>query len=290
MIVMRIKGGLGNQLFQYAVAYTLSKRLDQPLRFDPSFTKNMTTREYKLPLLCVEEYRLVDDKQLPRKVQNLKNKYINKMNRVLNFSTYKCEDYIYLLETKNELQTNIFSITNKNLYIDGYFQTETYFKKYREDLLKQIRPKYKLEESYLKMLKEIKKHNSIAVHVRRSDFKKDKCAYHYLLNGDYYKRAIEEMRKRVHNPVFFWFSDDMEWVKNNIGNETNYRFVQIKTEHGDIDDMMLMKNCNHIITANSTFSWWAAWLNEHEDAIRIVPARPFGMEGMIPDEWVKIDV
>ena len=66
------------------------------------------------------------------------------------------------------------------------------------------------------------------------------------------------------------------------------RFIRLETAHGDIDEMMLMKNCRHIIAANSTFSWWAAWLNEHESALKIVPERPYGMKDMIPDGWIKI--
>ena len=80
----------------------------------------------------------------------------------------------------------------------------------------------------------------------------------------------------------------MEWVKEHVGSSDDFRFVRIHTKHGDIDDMMLMKNCKHIITANSTFSWWAAWLNENDNAIRIVPEKPYGMEGMIPTEWRKV--
>lgn len=290
MIVMRLKGGLGNQLFQYAAAYAISKRLDQKLLFDPSFTSNMTVRAYKLPFLCVDTKEVVSEGQLPKKVKFIKNLYINKACRILNLAKHNCGQYKYWLETKDVWQPDFFTIDAKNLYIDGYFQSENYFKQYRSELLKQIRPKYNLEDEYLNELKKIKSCNSVAVHVRRSDFKKDNCAYHYLLDELYYRRAIQKMRETIENPVFFWFSDDMEWVKKNIGENEDFHFVSIKTKHGDIDDMMLMKNCHHIITANSTFSWWAAWLNEHEDAIRIVPQKSYGMEGMIPDEWIKIAV
>src|SRR5699024_1012753 len=122
----------------------------------------------------------------------------------------------------------------------------------------------------------------------RSDFKKDNCAYHYLLDESYYEKAIQRMRELVENPVFFWFSDDMEWAKEHIGEADDVRFVRIQTQHGDIDDRMQMKNCHHIIAANIIFSWWAAWLNEHDDADRIVPERPYGMEGIIPPDWEKV--
>ena len=288
MVVMRIKGGLGNQLFQYTSGYALAKRLNQKLVFDPSFTANMTARGYKLPLLQVDTDEVIYTEQLPQKVNRLKNLYINKACRVLNISKHNCGKFVYWLETRDEWQPDFFTIKEENLYVDGYFQSEEYFKQYRAELLKQIQPKYEPEDEYLKVLNDIQKCNSVAVHVRRSDFKKDNCEFHYLLDERYYQNAIQKIRLEVENPVFFWFSDDMDWVKKHIGAGADFRFVCIRTTHGDIDDMMLMRNCKHIITANSTFSWWAAWLNENIDAIRIVPSKPYGMDGMIPKNWDKV--
>lgn len=288
LITMRIKGGLGNQLFQYAAAYSLSRRLDQLFQFNPSFTSTMTARGYKLPDLMVDVDLAVQDDQLPWKVKMVKNAYINKAFRLMNSPKHKCGNYLYWLETRDEWQPDFFSIDSQNLYVDGYFQSEEYFKQYREDLLRQFRPNYEAEDPFLEALDQIQHHNSVAVHVRRSDFKKDNNPFHYLLDENYYRKAVCLIRSKVQSPVFFWFSDDMEWVKTHIGDAQDFIFVSIKTCHGDIDDMMLMKNCNHIITANSTFSWWAAWLNEHEDTIRVVPHKAYGMEGMIPESWIKI--
>lgn len=288
MITMRIKGGLGNQLFQYAVAYALSKRLNQPFRFDPSFTGNMTARSYKILELNCNVDSIVEEEQLPIMIRFLKNAYINKACRLLNLSKHRCGNYIYWIETKDVWQADFLKISCENLYVDGYFQSEEYFKKYRADLLKQFTPRYEPEQQYLTILERVRKKNTVAVHVRRGDFKKDNNPFHYLLDANYYRRAVEYIREKVDNPEFFWFSDDMIWVKEHIGEMDDFHFVTIRTTHGDIDDMMLMKNCNHIITANSTFSWWAAWLNENDDSIRIVPQKPYGMDGMIPNGWMRI--
>ena len=290
MITMRIKGGLGNQLFQYAAAYALSKRLDQPFQFNPAFTATMTARGYKFPELMVDAEKIVNDNELSLKVRLLKNAYINKAVRILNLSKHKCANGLYFLETRDTWQPDFFTITAPNLYVDGYFQSEEYFKQYRDELLRQFQPRYEAESDYVEVMNRIQHCNAVAVHVRRSDFKKDNNPFHYLLTEDYYRRAVDYIRAHVTDPVFFRFSDDMEWVKENIGDAHDFVFVSIKTSHGDIDDMMLMKHCNHIITANSTFSWWAAWLNEHDDAIRVVPEQPYGMDGMIPDMWVKLRV
>lgn len=288
LITMRIKGGLGNQLFQYAAAYALSKRLDQSFQFNPAFTATMTARGYKFPELMVDVDQIVNDNELPSKVRLLKNAYVNKAARILNLSKHKCDDYLYWLETSDKWQSDFFEITAPNLYVDGYFQSENYFKQYRNELLRQFQPRYDAESDYVRFLEQIQHKNAVAVHVRRSDFKKDNNPFHYLLTEGYYRKAVHYIREHVSAPAFFWFSDDMEWVKEHIGDAHDFIFVSIKTSHGDIDDMMLMKNCNHIITANSTFSWWAAWLNEHEDAIRVVPEKPYGMDGMIPKKWIKI--
>lgn len=113
---------------------------------------------------------------------------------------------------------------------------------------------------------------------------------HYLLGEQYYHNALKYVTEHLENPVFFWFSDDIDWVKKNFGEKGNFRFVSLHTKHADIDEMMLMKNCKHIIAANSTFSWWASWLNEHEDAMHICPAKRYGNLYMIPDGWIKIAV
>jgi hypothetical protein len=291
MITMRIKGGLGNQLFQYAAAYSLSKRLNQSFQFDPALTASMTARAYRLLELNVDIDTVVEKEMLPGKIGRIKNAYINKVCRIFNLSKHKCGDYLYWIETKYEWQPEFFTISASNIYVDGYFQSEDYFKQYRTELLTQFTPKYEPEEEYIQILNEIKKHNAVAVHVRRGDFKNFRNLhnpYLYLLDEEYYQNAVKYMRENLDNPIFFWFSDDMDWVKQHIDSDPNFQFVSIKTKHGDIDDMMLMKNCNHIITANSTFSWWAAWLNENENAIRIVPKKPYCMDGMIPEGWIKI--
>ena len=288
MIIMRIKGGLGNQLFQYAAAYSLAKLLNQSFQFDIAFTTNMTGRTCKFSELNVDIDTVVSHKELPRKIRFLKNKYVNKLCRILNLPKHMCRDYLYWIETKDVWQPDFFAIENGNLYVDGYFQSEKYFKDFRDDLLKQFTPKYQVEEEYIKILSEIKNVNAVAIHVRRGDFVKDHNPFHYLLDEEYYRKAIEYIMRYVNNPVFFVFSDDTNWVKTHLVYGEKLRLISLKTQHSDIDELMLMKNCNHIIAANSTFSWWAAWLNENEEAIKIVPRKQYGMEGMILDNWVKI--
>lgn len=180
-----------------------------------------------------------------------------------------------------------------SIYLDGYYQSEKYFREYKVDLIKQFTPNYPSEAEYESVLAEIQGREAVAVHVRRGDFlsaQNDPNPNHYLLGEQYYHNALKYVTEYLENPVFFWFSDDIDWVKQNFGERENFRFVSLHTKHADIDEMMLMKNCKHIIAANSTFSWWASWLNEHEEAMHICPAKRYGNLYMIPDGWTKIAV
>lgn len=292
MITVRAKGGLGNQLFQYATGYSLAKRLGQEVSIDISFFPQQTLRGYKLDKLNLNKTEI--DAQQSARIRILKNKYLNKILRQLNRSVIHLGGgSIYLLECRSNLVKAFPNIEAKNIYLDGYYQSEKYFMEYRTDLIKQFTPNYPAEVEYESVLAEIQGCEAVAVHVRRGDFlsaQNDPNPNHYLLGEQYYHNALKYVIEHLENPVFFWFSDDIDWVKKNFGEKENFRFVSLHTKHADIDEMMLMKNCKHVIAANSTFSWWASWLNEHEDAMHICPAKRYGNLYMIPDGWIKIAV
>lgn len=292
MITVRAKGGLGNQLFQYATGYSLAKRLGQEVSIDISFFPNQTLRGYKLDKLKLDKTSF--DEKRSKKIKVLKNKYLNKALRMINKSVIHLgKSSIYLLECRSDLVKAFPEISAENVYLDGYYQSEQYFVKYKEDLIRQFTPNYPSEAEYKATLADIEDCEAVAVHVRRGDFlsaQNDPNPNHYLLGEQYYHNALKYVTEHLENPVFFWFSDDIDWVKKNFGEKENFRFVSLHTKHADIDEMMLMKNCKHIIAANSTFSWWASWLNVHENAMHICPAKRYGNLYMIPDGWIKIAV
>lgn len=292
MVTIRIKGGLGNQLFQYAAGYALAKRMNQKLKLDSSFFPQQTLRGFKLGYLNVTFGDVVVHQS--GLVKTYKNKYLNKTLRKANVRALLCgKQTKYLLETRSDIVPEFFTISAPNIYLDGYYQSEKYFREYKVDLIKQFTPNYPSEAEYESVLAEIQGREAVAVHVRRGDFlsaQNDPNPNHYLLGEQYYHNALKYVTEHLENPVFFWFSDDIDWVKQNFGERENFRFVSLHTKHADIDEMMLMKNCKHIIAANSTFSWWASWLNEHEEAMHICPAKRYGNLYMIPDGWTKIAV
>lgn len=292
MVTIRIKGGLGNQLFQYAAGYSFAHRLNQELMLDISFFPQQTLRGYKLDKFKIDESQIVST--VPKGIEVLKGKYLNKALRTLRVDRIPAGGKTkYLLETGSYVMDFFFTDSPENSYMDGYFQSERYFMDYRAELLKQFEPCYLPEKEYLEGLQAVQSCNSVAVHVRRGDFlnaQNDPNPRHYLLGETYYHNALRFVQEKVQAPVFFWFSDDIDWVKQNFGNDGNYHFISLKTKNGDIDEMMLMKHCHHIIAANSTFSWWAAWMNENNDAIKTIPERRYGNEEMIPEKWIKIAV
>lgn len=290
MIEVSIQGGLGNQLFQYASAYSISRYFNQEMVQDVSFFDKQSLRGYKLNQLQLKCSKKTASSEYKDQCVLVSNKIMNYLLRRMNHRTIKRENCIYWLD---ELPEKMFSTNILNAYMDGYFQSYLYFEKYRTDLIEQIRPIYEKESEYKVVLEQIKGQNAIAVHVRRGDFKlaqKDVSGFHYLLTEQYYHNALKYISEKLNNPVFFWFSDDIDWVKQNFGEKDNFQFVNLHTKHADIDEMMLMKNCKHIVAANSTFSWWASWLNEYDDALHICPAKRYGNVNMIPENWIKIAV
>lgn len=295
MIIVRIKEGLGNQMFQYATAYALAKRLNQPLLLFPD--KDNKNRPFRLTQLNINE-PIIKPEELPLEIKLIRNRNMNYAIRRLHcikeshqdqYIQFQLGKWLYFSELQNGFQEAFLALNGDNIFIDGYFLSHSLFEKCRKDLLSRFVSSYPGEPDYNNALKQIKGCNSVAIHVRRGDYQFDNHPYHYLLGADYYRRAISYIRKQVVAPVFFWFSEDFEWVSEHFVSEKDFRFIKLQTMYRDIDEMMLMKNCKHIIMANSTFSWWAAWLNEHENSIRIIPEKRFGNE-MIPDSWVPFPV
>ena len=294
MVIVRLKGGIGNQLFQYAAGYSLARRLNTNLYLDTSYYPKQSLRGYKLNCLKIDYFTESNDLKVGFWSALVKNKYAGKILRLLNIRYIKSlfQENV-LLETRSKVVPEFFKIHKGNIFLEGYFQSERYFVEYSDDLRKMFTTKY-LENENVKMIKaEIERPNTVAIHVRRGDYLKvqhDRNPRSYLLSEVYYHNAIAYINSKIQNPVFFWFSDDIKWVKNTFGEKDNYKYVSIDSEHPDVDELMLMSTANHIIAANSTFSWWASWLNNKSNSLHICPAKRYGNEEMIPFNWIKIDV
>ena len=173
------------------------------------------------------------------------------------------------------------------IYLDGYWQNELYFSNIRELLLRELSPINSMNDLGCAYLESIKKSNSVSLHVRRGDYLNLKNIG--VLDVDYYMKAVEYIRKNVEKPTFFIFSDDLDWCKKSLGFMGGCTYVdRTQTE---IDDLKLMSFCRHNIIANSSFSWWGAWLNQNPKKTVIAPKgwllNDPGSSDVILSDWIK---
>ena len=288
MVVVKLYGGLGNQLFQYSFGYALAKKMKTTLYLDISwYSKKFnraTPRKYELDSFHITSIpkskiidftlRLYNDPilkrlPLPRKLKIIKEK---------NYS------FINLLATLKE----------SNVYLDGYWQSYKYYEVYNDLLVKDFLINRKILKLNFEILNLIKYNpNSVSLHIRRTDYTHN--SVYQQCDFTYYKNAINEINKKIDNPFYFIFSDDIEFVKNNFIFEQKTIFVEFDKSFifKDIYSFHLMSLCRHNIIANSTFSWWAAWLNSNKNKIIISPKKWFQNENLstidlIPREWIQI--
>lgn len=171
-----------------------------------------------------------------------------------------------------------------NCYVKGWFQSEYYFSDIKGILLREFVPKEKIRISR-KMRDAINNEESISIHVRRGDY----VRINNVVGKNYYQKAINIMRKKYKNPIFLVFSDDMTWAKNNLEIDEKCIWVNEDRKLQDYEELFIMSRCKSNIIANSTFSWWAAWLNRNEDKCVVAPQKWFPTQGEItPKNWILI--
>ena len=252
MIIVRIFGGLGNQMFQYAYARALS----------------LAGHDVKLDISKFKTYKLHGGYQL--------DKYKIDIEIANSFSLFsKRFNIVNTVKEKSLLFNKKFKSLKGNEYVKGYFQTEKYFKEIRSTLLTEFVINKKLSGQTIGFSKQIlASKNSCSLHIRRGDYITDEKAnsVHGTCDLDYYKKAINHIESKFENTQYFVFSDDISWTKENLQIE-NAIYVDNKSiPH---EDLYLMSLCNNNITANSSFSWWGAWLNKNENKIVVAPKNWF---------------
>ena len=295
--IVKFNGGLGNQMFQYAFACALSNKFGAEVLFDFSFFedvkfhKDVTQRVFELDVFNLECKSITKEDLVKVKRPD----FDSKLKRTLAKRLPKLFGINYFREKNNFCFEKKLLDSPDYYYYDGYFQNEEYFKHLRPELLKKFTLKVQPDEKNQKILKKIQTTNSISIHIRRGDYVDLKCAskFHGVCSLGYYQSAVDYLSKRVVAPHFFVFSDDIEWVMENLEIEHPSVFVDFNSDKGWLD-FNLMKNCKHNIIANSSFSWWSAWLNENKDKIIIAPNKWFAecsgldSKSILPENWIKI--
>lgn len=290
MIVVRIWEGLGNQLFQYAYARALQLRTGEKVYIDNRrcFSKELEghriRRQYELDNFNIKILPLNNVEKIFPFLEN--RTYIQK---IIYFISQKKIAYIHFYREESVEYKEDLKWLRGNRYIMGWFQNEKYFNDFKTIILRDISPKKKIKLSR-KIKKIIDEENTVSIHVRRGDFKSN----NNILPIEYYVKAIQIMQNSINNPYYIIFTDDVEWVKKNLTIVEKYMFIS--NEHlKDYEELLVMSKCKNNIIANSTFSWWGAWLNQNEKKIVIGPEKWFlcgknRMINIMPDDWIKVRI
>lgn len=295
MITVNIIGGLGNQMFQYAFGYATSKENNTELKLDVSGFNAYDLRDYELDLFNVEK-----NSELKSKYDSLLNKLNGKHNTLLSKATRKIlrgllrfTKFYYQEKEEFVFDKGVFNIRT-DTYFYGYWQNQKYFKKYRKELLEIFTLK-SIHSQTKEYQQKIIESESVSLHIRRGDYLTDAHtnSVHGVCDMEYYKKAVTEVLKSKKQARFFIFSDDLDWVKDNLDFIDNKTFIEYKSDISDHEEMHLMSQCKHNIIANSSFSWWGAWLNQNSDKKVIAPKKWFkdsilNADDLIPDSWVRL--
>jgi len=286
MIISRISGGLGNQMFQYAAGRAVAIREKTELKLDISgYPDDKFGRHYRLDFLNINATLASPEEVKKLKpVESLLTKKSPKLYSLL--SNFK-KTYI-----SESLNGEAIPYGMSNLYLDGYWQNEKYFKDYSDEIQDDFRLLPSLYKKTADYLKVIKSSNSIALSIRRGDYvnvSRIKNAVG-ICGAGYFERAAKFISDRVDNPVFFIFSepDGLEWAKSKL--KLNCPSIPI-LDVRDYEQMYLISQCKHGIIPNSTFGWWGAWLNRNPQKIVIAPDPWFSSEPqkkIIPYSWIKL--
>jgi hypothetical protein len=286
MIIVQLKGGLGNQLFQYAAGRQLSEKFDVPLKFDLSFLNSTDPNQRHIKRYFeLDKFKIIVEIATESEIQAIRRqRWKNSFKPV------------WIRERKNDCHKKLHR-AGKDCYLNGFFQSEKYFINISETIRNELIFKEPLTDRYFLEIKEqIENSNSVSLHFRRGDYVENPNTnrFHGVCPLEYYRQAVKWMNEKTEDQQLFVFSDDIGWVKANFRTEFPTVFVE-KSEEKLHSDFRLMSLCKHNIIANSSYSWWAAWLNLNEAKTIIAPEKWFAnarrqskAADIIPGEWYRI--
>lgn len=303
MVIISVHGGLGNQMFQYAAGRNLSQKLKTSFKIDYSINLTRTDFDPKdIPSIFdifnlagemaslqeIEKFNIPNNNNYVRKaIFRIKNKYKNV------FPT----QYNYIKESGFNFNKDILNLSD-NCYLYGYWQSEKYFKAVETLIRDDFRIDRPLNGNNLKIAEKIINTESVSIHLRGRDYitKEKTNKVHFTCNEQYYRRCISLIKAKIKDPFFFVFSDDPEWAKTFLKTSHPLTFVEGNSwNKTNYEDLRLMSLCKHNIIANSSFSWWGAWLNKNAEKTVIAPAKWFAepklnkqTSDLVPDKWIRI--
>lgn len=283
-VVVRLTGGLGNQMFQYAAGLHLASRLSCPVVVDTRVYDTYRLHGYELNAWSISAKPA--PAEILKQASLLKIRFGEKWPFLLGKERFFKEKSLAFDPAWLQIKTP--------KWLLGYFQSEQYFAASRAQILKEFSLPQQLSEVTQNYQIQMASAESVAVHVRRGDYvtNTETMRIHGVCSRGYYENACSSIQGRLSNPVFYVFSNDPDWARQNIGWPERTVFVN---SHGNSPavDIALMASCKHHIIANSSFSWWGAWLSANLSGIKIAPSpwfdEPSYLEGdLVPKSWERI--
>lgn len=290
-MIVELIGGLGNQMFQYAVGRCMAETLQTSVLLDVSGFEKYPLRHYELNNFNIHEQFATEDdlrmfslsksKLLMRSLESLIWKRTDNRFKCIHEGSFTFDPSV--LQQKG------------NLYLRGYWQSEKYFTDIAPIIYQEFSSRTLLSERSIELLGEMRKPGSVAIHIRRGDYVTNPQTnkMHGVMSLDYYQKCMDYIAARHDNVVYYLFSDDIEWVRQNFAVSDQLHIVEPVDFSQSYEDLILMSSCNHNVIANSSFSWWAAWLNVNPDKIVIAPQKWFNKVEMdttdlIPASWIRL--
>lgn len=291
MVIIKLIGGLGNQMFQYAASSALAHRLGAELKLDTSSYDKSLLREYELDVFHINASLASIDEIV--KLKYAKETLVERLARKIQKRPPPFSDAVYTEPHFHYDQS--FENLQNDTYLTGYFQSEKYFSLIQDLIRQELCFRSSLKKENKSMAEQISSSTSVSVHFRRGDYVNDlqTNSVHGICGLDYYQTAMQFISSKIAKPIFFCFSDDIDWAKEHITSDHPLIFVANNGPDSAFEDMRLMSMCKHNIIANSSFSWWGAWLNANSDKTVIAPRKWFKKEeyntkDLIPNEWVRL--
>jgi hypothetical protein len=292
MIISHIIGGLGNQMFQYAAGRALSLDWGEPFKLDISRFEGYGLHQgFELQRV----FNCAADIATEAEVRSLLGwQFPPAIRRVVarpSMSVLRRQNFV--VEPHFHYWAGIKQIPY-NSYLAGYWQSESYFQSQAATIRADFAFKLPLTDQNIALTTQIKQVNAVSLHIRRGDYANNPktTATHGLCSLDYYRAAMQHIAERVQSPYFFIFSDDIAWVKKNLAINFPHQYIDHNQGAESYNDMRLMSLCQHNIIANSSFSWWGAWLNTNAHKIVVAPKQWFAnttnVADLIPSSWERL--
>ena len=291
MKVVKLKGGLGNQMFQYAYAKVLQKTTKEEIFLDYTAFDSLDNDNVRVPRI----------KKFCITLPSASNEQIDRICKIKHRGNSQALLYRVGILVEKKINKEYFFEPNRAYiapervinykYYDGYWQSWRYVEEVRSEIEKEYVPNYTLSNQTRETQKKLKNENSVFVGVRRGDYTKEVQHYGYF-GTQYYRTAMEYISEQIDNPQFYVFSNDIAWCKQNIDwSNYNVKFREQEEQVDDFEELILMNSCKHAIIVNSSYHWWGAYLNSDSEKIVCCPEKWWFDDkpiDIIPEKWIRI--